>query len=248
MLSVGTGLDGRVRFLDTRRVLNPHMFRAEFARVSELIEDRRRGAAPKPRDPDALCHDLALTYGIATGASAGAARATPPISRWDAEDFRFRDPAAFQRLIGVLLDASGAASQRPTDAPRLRLNLRLVRAIGDPSGKWLPYAPSGVLGRLTDDDAATVGWLCLGRENVDGGRFQIRRAGTREPWIQKELSVGYAAVVAPGTAAEWQMSPVFSWDSHYTGAVDIVYWTLAPSRSGSMTDLTEAASAAAAQS
>jgi len=221
MLSIGTCLEKRVRFWDTRRILNPHGFRLDFAGVSERAE---RKPAPLPRDPEALRHDIALTYGLEL--------ATGRIDRWDCEDFRFRDPAQLRRLMDTVLLANAP------EAAILRLEMQMCRIVGDPSGKWLPYQGRGVADAGGADGAVT-GWYCASRENIDGGRFEFRAIGEDgEPygsWIQKELSAGYIAV-ATGPV-EWRMSPVFSWDTHFPGALDMVHWTLKPSRAGSSPDL-----------
>jgi hypothetical protein len=213
MQTLGTVASGRVRLYDSRRVINPEALRREFAALpprpeapsarSKLDEVRRCA------DPEALRVGVRLVYGLD--------RRSGSISRWDSEDFRFRDPAALKKLVGLLAgisfaDAAGGLPERA------RLELELARVYGDATGRWRPYEASGETG--------ASGWLCVNRENADGGRFSFRAGAGSDAWCQKELSPGYLAVA--DEPVEWRMSPVFSWDRHYDGAIDLVTWRATP--------------------
>jgi len=219
MQTLGTVASGRVRLYDSRRVINPEALRREFAALpprpeapsarSKLDEVRRCA------DPEALRVGVRLVYGLD--------RRSGSISRWDSEDFRFRDPAALKKLVGLLAgisfaDAAGGLPERA------RLELELARVYGDATGRWRPYEASGDTGADGADGAS--GWLCVNRENADGGRFSFRAGAGSDAWCQKELSPGYLAVA--DEPVEWRMSPVFSWDRHYDGAIDLVTWRATP--------------------
>ena len=221
MQTLGTVASGRVRLYDSRRVINPEALRREFAALpprpeapsarSKLDEVRRCA------DPEALRVGVRLVYGLD--------RRSGSISRWDSEDFRFRDPAALKKLVGLLAgisfaDAAGGLPERA------RLELELARVYGDATGRWRPYEASGDTGADGADGAS--GWLCVNRENADGGRFSFRAAAGSGggAWCQKELSPSYLAVASE--PVEWRMSPVFSWDRHYDGAIDLVTWRATP--------------------
>jgi len=222
MQALGSAAAGRLRLYDSRRVINPEALRREFAALPprpdapsarSKLDDVRRCA-----DPEALRVGVRLVYGLDRRAGS--------ISRWDAEDFRFRDPEALKKLVGLLAgisfaDAAGGLPERA------RLELELARIYGDATGRWRPYEASGETGAAGGDGAgAASGWLCVNRENADGGRFSFRAAAEGGAWCQKELSPGYLAVA--DEPVEWRMSPVFSWDRHYDGAIDIITWRATP--------------------
>jgi len=217
MQTLGTTASGRVCLYDSRRVINPAALRGEFAALPP------RPDAPGARskldelrsmtDPEALRVGVRLVYGLD--------RRDGAISRWDAEDFRFRDPAALKKLVGILAGLSFAGGAMPE---RARLELELARIYADPTGRWRPYEAAGATGA----GGGASGWFCVNRENVDGGRFSFRAAAGSGggAWCQKELSPGYLAVASE--PVEWRMSPVFSWDRHYDGAIDLLTWRATP--------------------
>ena len=227
MQTLGTTASGRVLLYDSRRVINPTALRGEFAALpprpdapdarSKLDEVRRCA------DSEAMRVSVRLVYGLD--------RRDGAISRWDSEDFRFRDPAALKKLVGILAGLSFAGGAMPE---RARLELELARIYADPTGRWRPYEAAGE----TDaggsgggaGGAGASGWFCVNRENVDGGRFSFRAAAGfgagSGAWCQKELSPGYLAVACE--PVEWRMSPVFSWDRHYDGAIDLLTWRATP--------------------
>jgi len=207
---------------DSRRVINPAALRGEFAALPPRPDapgarsklDELRSCA----DPEALRVGVRLVYGLD--------RRSGSISRWDAEDFRFRDPAALKKLVGILAGLSFAGGAMPE---RARLELELARIYADPTGRWRPYEAAGATGAADGGvGGGASGWFCVNRENVDGGRFSFRAAAGSGggAWCQKELSPGYLAVASE--PVEWRMSPVFSWDRHYDGAIDLLTWRATP--------------------